>query len=86
MKLNEACRRATSTFRAYMAHLLREDMHVALKGEVFMVLKDGATGRVQDHRHLKNLVVQDASILVARLLKDNQETASPLGIIHGPSS
>jgi len=73
MKLQDILRRATSTFRAQMEHLLREDMHGALKGEVFMVLKDGATGREQDRRHIKNLVVRDASILVARLLKDNQE-------------
>ena len=74
MKLNEIFRRATSTFRVQMAHLLREDMHRSLKGEVFMVLRDGATGTVQDRRHIQNLVVRDASILVARLLKDNQET------------
>jgi hypothetical protein len=66
-----------------MAHILREDAHLALKGEVFMVMRDGHTGRIQDQRHIKNLVVRDASILIARLLKDNQETTVPLGVIHG---
>lgn len=83
MKLHDVFRRVTSTFRAQMAHLLREDMRLTLKGEVFMVMRDGATGEIQEERHLKNLVVRDASILVARLLKDNAETVSPLGAIHG---
>jgi hypothetical protein len=65
-----------------MGQLLREDARFKLKGEVFIVLRDGATGEVQDERHIKNLVVQDASILVARLLKDNAETG-PLGALHG---
>ena len=38
-----------------------------------MTLRDGKTGEVQDQRHIKNLVVWDASILIARLLKDNIE-------------
>ncbi len=44
------------------------------KGEVFMILRDGKTGEIQSERHFKNLVVKDASILIARLLKNNSET------------
>lgn len=44
-----------------------------LRGDVFLYLRDGKTGELQDVRELRNLVVKDASILVARLLKDNQE-------------
>lgn len=44
-----------------------------LSGEVFLTLTDAASGKVLDKQHLKNLIVKDASILVARLLRDNQE-------------
>lgn len=48
------------------------------KGEVFFILRDGKTGEIQEQRHYKNLVVRDASILVARLFKNNAETG-----LHG---
>jgi len=50
-----------------------------IRGEVFLTLRDGATGEIQEHRELKNLVVKDASILIARLMKDNQEP--PHGVL-----
>lgn len=56
-----------------LAARMEEPLGFHLKGEVFITLKDGVTGEVQDQRHLKNLVVKDASILIARLMKDNQE-------------
>lgn len=53
--------------------------HYYIRGDVFITMKDGATGIVQEHRELRNLVVLDASILIARLMKDNQEP--PHGIL-----
>ena len=44
------------------------------RGDVIMTLRDGGTGKVQCVRNFKNLVTADASILVARLLKNNSET------------
>lgn len=38
-----------------------------------MTLRDGRTSQVLESRHVKNVVTRDASILVARLLRDNQE-------------
>ena len=56
-----------------------EERYSAIKsGEVIMTLRDGETGEVQAVRHFKNLVVKDASILVARLVKNNSETG-----LHG---
>ena len=49
-----------------------------IRGDVFFTLRDGRTGEVQEHRELRNLVVLDASILLARLAKDNSEP--PKGI------
>lgn len=44
-----------------------------IRGDVFFTLRDGQTGAIQDHRELRNLIVLDASILVARLMKDSAE-------------
>jgi len=53
--------------------LYKEDFRYKIKGDVFMTLRDGKTGEIQEHRELKNLVVLDASILLCRLMKDSQE-------------
>lgn len=59
--------------------LYRDDFSPAIKnGEVFMILRDAKSGGVLERRHYKNLVVRDASILVARLVKNNAETG-----LHG---
>jgi len=44
-----------------------------IKGDVFVELRDGKSGELQERRELTNLVVLDASILLARLVKDNAE-------------
>ena len=44
-----------------------------IRGDVFLTLKDAKTGEIQDYREVNNLVVLDASILIARLMKDNVE-------------
>ena len=44
-----------------------------IRGDVFITVQDGKTKKVQEHRELRNLVVLDASILIARLMKDNSE-------------
>lgn len=47
--------------------------HHHIRGDVFMTLRDGKTGEIQEQRELRNLVVLDASILIARLMKDSSE-------------
>ena len=44
-----------------------------IRGDVFIELRDGSTKDLQERRELRNLVVLDASILIARLMKNNQE-------------
>lgn len=44
-----------------------------IRGDVFMTLTDSVTGEILDKREKRNLIVLDASILVARLLKDSAE-------------
>jgi hypothetical protein len=44
-----------------------------MHGEVWIFLKDARTGNVLQEYHSKNIIVNAASILIARLLKDNHE-------------
>lgn len=44
-----------------------------IRGDVFMRVRDGKSGDLQEEREHRNLVVLDASILIARLMKDNAE-------------
>ena len=44
-----------------------------IRGDVFIDLHNGRTGALEQHHELRNLVVLDASILIARLMKDSQE-------------
>lgn len=56
-----------------------EDFGYHIRGDVFFTLTDGKTGEIQLQQELRNLVVLDASILIARLMKDNSEP--PHGIL-----
>lgn len=53
----------------------REDARYAIRGDVFFRMHDGESGEIQLERQHRNLVVRDASILLARLMKDNLEPA-----------
>jgi len=71
MKMLEAFRAARSAFRASLQGKYEEEVP-GPKGEVFLTVRDGATGVIQAKRRL-NVVTLDASILIARLVKDNVE-------------
>jgi hypothetical protein len=44
-----------------------------IRGDVFIKMHDARTGELQHEWEKRNLVVMDASILIARLMKDNSE-------------
>jgi len=71
MKLLDNLRRATTAFVSAFGGR-HEDKTRGYKGEVFFTLRDAVTGEVLEQRRY-NLVVTDASILIARLIKDSQE-------------
>lgn len=73
MKLNDLVRRAACVVRGSWGVRHEDDCRVWPRGEVFITLRDARSGQVQDSRHLKNLIVRDASILIARLMKDSAE-------------
>lgn len=58
---------------AFACHYADDKPGHFIRGDVFLTVRDGRTQKVQDHRELRNLVVLDASILIARLMKDNSE-------------
>lgn len=73
MRILEAFRKAKGTFRATLNNHHEEDARIKLRGDVFITMRDGQTGVIQEHREVHNIVTLDASILIARLVKDNQE-------------
>jgi len=74
MKNVEALPRPQETrFALNLATRAEEPKGYHIRGDVFLELRDGATGELQEKREHRNLVVRDASILIARLMKDNQE-------------
>jgi hypothetical protein len=74
MRIVEAFRAAHGAFRATLENHHSDQVKVnGISGDVFMTLRDGKSGEVQDERHQKNLIVTDASILLARLIKNNAE-------------
>lgn len=82
MKMGEAFRRATEKAPVFVVKSrMEEDFGLRLKGEVFITLRDGKTGDVQDERHLTNVVTCDASVLIARLLKLNVEPPSGINAL-----
>ena len=71
MKIGEAFRRTANAFRFAFDPKFDEDFRYKIKGEVTLTLRDARTGEIQEQR--TNLVVLDASILIARLMKNNAE-------------
>ena len=54
-------------------HLKYDENFKGMKGEFRMTLRDGKTGRIIEERVGHNIIVNTASILIARLLKDSSE-------------
>lgn len=72
MKNSDVFRTIASKFSSLFTSRNEESFKIGIKGEVFMTLRDTRSG-AEEKRHLNNLVVKDASILIARLIKDSQE-------------
>jgi hypothetical protein len=73
MMINSVFGRIKEAVSMLVSHRYEEKYSAIKSGEVIMTLRDGETGEIQCTRKF-NLVVKDASILVARLLKNNSET------------
>ena len=75
MKMGEAFRRTTERPPAFAVRQATEEdfRQYHIRGDVFIEMRDGQSGELQEKRELRNLIVLDASILVARLMKNNVE-------------
>lgn len=72
MKFPEAFGLIVSKMRGLVGSRYEEDARTYIRGDVFIKLHDTSTGEVQEFEK-RNLIVKDASILIARLMKDNAE-------------
>lgn len=72
MKIRDAFRNAKSAFTATLAGRY-EDRLRGPRGDVFMELRNAYTGALEGKWERRNIVTLDASILIARLVRDNQE-------------
>lgn len=75
MKIPERLPSPTSALSAAFACRQAENFSESyyIRGDVFMRIRDAQTGDLQEEREHRNLVVLDASILIARLMKDSAE-------------
>jgi hypothetical protein len=73
MQYRDAFRKAGSALRGALRFRQEERVGCIIRGDVFCTLRDARTKEVQEKREFRNLIVKDASILVARLMKDSQE-------------
>jgi hypothetical protein len=73
MQHRDSFRRMGSALMGALRVRHEERVGCIIRGDIFMTLRDAKTKRVQRHQEFHNLIVRDASILVARLMKDNQE-------------
>jgi hypothetical protein len=79
MKFGELFRRPRERAPAFAVRQANEeDFRRYIRGDVYFYLRNGKTGHLEEKRELRNLVVLDASILIARLMKNNVEP--PFGI------
>lgn len=73
MQYREAFTRLGASLLGALRPRYEERVGSIIRGDVFMTLREAYTGKIQDKREFHNLIVKDASILVARLMKDSQE-------------
>ena len=70
--LNKIVKRAVdSAFGGY--RIRYEETYPKMHGQYKIILRDAATGAIIEQRDGSNIIVNSASILIARLLKDNHE-------------
>lgn len=65
-------KRALAVFSAALGGKFQDPVR-GFKGDVFLTMRNAKTGAVEHTWERRNLVVRDASILIARLVKDSAE-------------
>lgn len=73
MRIPDAFGRIVSKVRGLVGARYDEDARFYIRGDVSITVRDASSGQVLDKWEKKNLIVKDASILIARLMKNNSE-------------
>ncbi len=76
MKIGEKVRQARDSAGVSLGAVRVQDGRPEgyyIRGDVFITMQDARTGEIQEEREHRNLVVMDASILIARLVKNSTE-------------
>jgi hypothetical protein len=83
MRFQDAVSRAKDAFRLGLGIRLKDylDIPNTVKGEVFIEMRDAKSGVLLYSDHRKNIITLDASIQVARLLKDPSEPAHGINML-----
>jgi len=81
--IRENMQRARTGFKVGMGTRMAENAMImaTAKGRVFIEMHDAATGILQEHLDVHNVVTLDASLLVARLMKDPREPAHGINML-----
>ena len=80
MRFKDTVTRAKDAFRLGLGMLMKDALDVpnTVKGEVFIEMRDAATGALLHTDHRKNIITLDASLLVAMLTRN--PASRPLGL------
>lgn len=72
MRFKETFSRAKDAFRLGLGMLLKDTLDIpnVVKGELFIEMTDAASGEIIYSDHRKNIIVLDASLLIAMLLRN----------------
>lgn len=73
MLFKEIFKRTKESFLGAFRYKYDEKYKGTLKGEFHIVCRDAKTGLIVEERRGHNIIVNSASVLIARLLKDNRE-------------
>jgi len=73
MRLKDALSSVGTAFFGSLKPRYEEKAPYAIRGDVFIKMRDARTQALQLDKALRNLIVKDASILIARLVKDSSE-------------
>lgn len=83
MRFQESLSRARDAIRLGLGMRLKDALDIpnVVRGEVFLEMRDGATGALLHREHRKNIITLDAGIQAARLFKDPAEPAHGINML-----
>lgn len=83
MRFRDQLARARAAFKLGLGILFKEVLGIpnVVRGEVFLEMRDAATGALLHAEHKKNIITLDAGIQAARLFKDPAEPSNGINML-----